>query len=240
MNACVYGDFVMSELTGMQSIPSFQRPRERFLEYGAAALSTEELLAILLRTGCKGTSVLELSEQVIENLHDGAYGLNTITPTSLQKIKGIGADKAVTVCAAIELGRRLSQMAVKKKYADFSSPKAVAQYVMERLRYEMEEHFVAAYLNIKNKLIALETISIGGLTSSLAEQRSVFRKAVEYNAGAIILIHNHPSGDPLFSPEDVRVTRIFMDAGEIMGIPVLDHVVIGDGNYISLTEEGLL
>lgn len=131
-------------------------------------------------------------------------------------------------------------MRVKHLYEDFSSPKAVAAYAMERLRHEREENFCAAFLNCKNKLIRLETISIGGLTGSLAEQRSVFRRALEANAASLILIHNHPSGDATPSDEDVRITKIFKAAGDVMGIPVLDHVIIGDGIYVSLCEDSLL
>lgn len=217
-----------------------QRPREKFLALGADRLETEELLAILLRTGRKGTSVVDLSREVINQLRDGAYGLHTVTPQHLCHIKGIGADKAVTVCAAIELGRRLMQLKVKHTYRDFSKPSAVAAYAMEKLRHCQEEQFWTAMLNSKNRLISLGRISAGGLTSSLAEQRSVFRQAIEANAAAIILLHNHPSGDPEPSSEDIRITRIFADAGKIMGIPVLDHIIIGDGIYTSLCEQGLL
>lgn len=224
----------------LRELSASERPREKFLSLGAKALTTEEILAILLRTGRKGQSVLALARQVISELHDGAYGLNSITPRELQKIKGIGADKAVTVCAAIELGRRLRALSVKRTYRDFSSPQAVASYMMERLRYEPQEHFMAAFLTIKNRLITVASISSGGINSSQAEQRLVFRKAVEANAASIILIHNHPSGDSYPSPEDIKVTKVFMAAGKVMGIPVLDHVVIGDGVYTSLHEENLL
>lgn len=147
----------------------WQKPREKFLTLGAAGVSTVELLAILLRTGRQGSSVLDLAKEVLDTVSHGAYGLNDTTVGALQKIKGIGRDKAVTVCAAIELGRRLGQLRVKEHFEDFSSPKAVASYIMERLRYEKEEHFCAAFLTCKNKLIDVETISIGGLTGSLAE-----------------------------------------------------------------------
>ncbi len=232
------GVWVNSKESSLLIENSFMLPRERFIEKGAQSVSTDELLAILLRTGYKGKSVLALAKQVIEELQDGAYGLNSITPQRLRRIKGIGKEKAVTICAAVELGRRLGEMAVKQHYADFSSPQAVASYVMERMRYEPQEHFVVALLNAKNKLIKIETISKGGLTASLAEQRMVFRKAVEANAAAMVLIHNHPTGDPTASEEDIGVTRTFVKAGKLMGIPILDHIIIGDGIYTSLCEEG--
>lgn len=214
------------------------QPREKFLNLGAAGVSTVELLAILLRTGRRGSSVLELAKEVLDTVSHGAYGLNETTVSALQKIKGIGRDKAVTVCAAIELGRRLGQLRVKENFEDFGNPKAVASYIMERLRYEKEEHFCAAFLTCKNKLIDVETISIGGLTGSLAEQRTVFRQAMQANAASLILIHNHPSGDPEPSSEDIGITKLFVKAGKLMGIPVLDHVIIGDGRYTSLCEKG--
>ncbi|WP_277612550.1 RadC family protein [Veillonella intestinalis] len=218
----------------------WQQPREKFLKMGPHNVSIEELLAILLRTGRRGTSVLELAKEVLNTVQHGAYGLNEITVEGLQTIKGIGCDKAVTVCAAIELGRRLGQLKVKQTYEDFSNPKAVAMYVMERLRYEKEEHVCAAFLNCKNKLITLATISIGGLTGSLAEQRTVFRQALQANAASLILIHNHPSGEATPSADDVAITKVFIEAGLVMGIPVLDHIIIGDGIYTSLCEKELL
>lgn len=217
-----------------------ERPRERFLEVGADRVTTEEILAILLRTGYKGCSVMELSRQVMHMFRDGEVGLARVTPEKLMTLKGVGRDKAVTVCAALELGRRLRQSQIKRNYTDFSQPGIVAEFVMERLRHETEEHFCVALLNTKNKLIGVELVSKGGLSSSMAEQRVVFRYAIEVNAAAFILIHNHPSGDPTASPEDIAVTKIFMEAGKVMGIPLLDHVIIGDGEYVSLFAEGFL
>ena len=163
-----------------------------------------------------------------------------MTVYDLVKIKGVGIDKAVTICAAVELGRRLGELKITSTYEDFSQPYVIAQYVMERLRHETEEHVLAAMLTSRNKLIHIETISNGGLTSSLVEQRAVFRKAIACNAAAIILIHNHPSGDSRPSDDDIRVTKLFVSAGQFMGIPVLDHIVIGDGEFTSLSEIGKL
>ena len=171
---------------------------------------------------------------------DGIYGLNRMTVEELVKIKGIGTDKAVTLCAALEMGRRLGELKIKETYEDFSQPFVIAQYVMERLRHEEVEHVWAAMLTSRNKLIQLEHISNGGLVSSLVEQRAVFKKAIACNAAAIILIHNHPSGDSRPSDEDIRLTKLFVSAGQFMGIPVLDHIVIGDNEFTSLSEIGKL
>mgnify|MGYP002721393591 FL=1 len=156
------------------------------------------------------------------------------------RIKGIGTDKAVTLCAALEMGRRLGELKIKETYEDFSQPFVIAQYVMERLRHEEVEHVWAAMLTSRNKLIQLEHISNGGLVSSLVEQRAVFKKAISCNAAAIILIHNHPSGDSRPSDEDIRLTKLFVSAGQFMGIPVLDHIIIGDNEFTSLSEIGKL
>lgn len=218
----------------------FQRPREKFLTLGPSHMDVEELLAILLRSGVKGQSALTLAHDIVESFDDGIYGLNRMTVKNLMKIKGIGADKAVTICAAVELGRRLGELKIKATYEDFSQPFVIAQYVMERLRHEEEEHVWAAMLTSRNKLIQLERISNGGLASSLVEQRTVFRKAIACNAAAIILIHNHPSGDSRPSDDDIRLTKLFISAGQFMGIPVLDHIVIGDNEFTSLSEIGKL
>ncbi|MBD8975943.1 RadC family protein [Veillonella magna] len=224
----------------IQELRPFQRPREKFFAHGAAVMTTEELIAILLRTGHRGKSAIDIAHDIVASLPEGETGLQTISVEELCQIKGIGRDKAVTLCAAIELGRRLTALHAKQEYSDFSSPEAVADYVMEQLRHEPSEHVCVAYLTCKNKLIAVETISTGGLTASYAEQRSVFRGAVRANAASIILIHNHPSGEATASPQDVRITKEFEKAGQIMGIPVLDHIIIGDGEYVSLAKEGLL
>lgn len=228
------------------------KPREKFLEYGPQGVSEIDLLAILIRTGYRGKSALDVARDVFSMykgeeaniLKEGneAYmgRLANINVNVLKKIKGIGTDKAITICAAIELGRRLMKARVKHTFADFSNPEAVAKFVMEHLRYAPEEHFQIALLNIKNGLIKVENISIGGLSTSMAEQRTVFRLAVEAGAASIILIHNHPSGDPEPSQEDVNLTRVFVEAGVMMGIPVLDHIIIGDGRYISLRKRGYI
>lgn len=188
----------------------------------------------------KGQSAISLASDIVQSFDDGVYGLNRMTVDNLTKIKGIGRDKAVTLCAALEMGRRLGELKIKETYEDFSQPFVIAQYVMERLRHEDVEHVWAAMLTSRNKLIQLEHISNGGLVSSLVEQRAVFKKAIACNAAAIILIHNHPSGDSRPSDEDIRLTKMFVSAGQFMGIPVLDHIVIGDNEFTSLSEIGKL
>lgn len=217
------------------------KPREKFLRQGPQALSDHEILAILLRTGVKGKSVLDVSRDVLRFLPgENLYYLSETGTTDLCAIHGIGIDKAITLGAAVELGRRIARQRVKQSAPDFSSPKAIADYVMEDMRVLPQEQFAAAYLSTKNQLIAWQTLSIGTLNASLAKAREVFRLALRYNAAAVILLHNHPSGDPEPSREDIAVTQHIARAGDIMEIPVLDHIIIGDGIFVSLCERGYI
>lgn len=214
-------------------------PRERLILFGAGALASRELLAILLRTGIKGKGVLELADEVLEKI-GGLEGLGKMEPETILEIRGIGRDKAITICAAMELGRRLSERKVRKSYEDFSSPRAVAEYVMERLRDERQEHFQVAMLDVKNRLLGISNIASGGLSEVYVEVRQVFQEAMKKNAASIILLHNHPSGESSPSVEDKRLTERMVEAGKLMGIPVLDHIIVGDGEYVSFREWGLM
>lgn len=224
----------------IKDLQPYQRPREKCALLGAEHLEIEELVAILLRTGCKGESALALSRRLIEYFPNGLYELQHISVRELQEIKGIGQDKAVTLCAAIELGKRLREMRILQECIDFSDPAVVAQYVMERLRHQRVEQMWVAFLTCRNQLIRMEMVAQGALSSCVVEQREVFRKALVCNAGHLILIHNHPSGASSPSRRDVEMTRQFIRAGEVMGIDVLDHVIIGDGEYTSLVEGGYI
>lgn len=217
------------------------KPREKLLRHGPEGLSDHELVAILLRTGIKGKSVLDVSRELIKGLPgENLYYLSETSTTDLCAVRGIGLDKAVTICAAVELGRRIARQRAKQKSPDFSSPEAIASYMMENMRFLPEERFCAVYLSTKNRLIAHKTLSIGTLDASLAKSREVFRWALRYNAASVVLLHNHPSGDPEPSREDIAVTRHIAKAGEVMEIPVLDHIIIGDGIYVSLCERGYM
>lgn len=156
----------------------------------------------------------------------------------LCRIRGIGQDKAITLCAAVELGRRIAKQRVKQQAPDFSTPQAIAEYVMEDMRTALQERFAVVFLSVKNRLITVQTLSVGTLNASLARARDVFRLAMQYNAASVVLVHNHPSGDPEPSREDILLTKQIVKAGEIMGIPVLDHIIIGDGTFVSLCERG--
>lgn len=227
-------------MTGsFQQLAQCEKPREKFLHHGPAAVTDQDLLAILLRTGIKGHSVMDVARSMLQSLPgENLYYLSEANVADLQSIRGVGADKAVTICAAAELGRRISRQRAKQTAPDFSTPDAIAAYVMEDMRFLHQEQFSAIYLSTKNKLIAVKSLTVGTINASLAKAREVFRWALQYNAAAVVLLHNHPSGDPEPSHDDIVVTERIVQAGHIMEIPVLDHIIIGDGTYVSLCERG--
>ena len=207
----------------VRDLPKEVRPREKLLQCGASALSDIELLAILLRTGTTSKSVLHLAEDVLAQYKDkGLAAVIHMSPQEIASIHGVGLAKAATVVAAVELGRRLSERAAQT-IEKVEGPEDVARYVIPSLRFEQKEHFLAMFL-----------------TASIAHPREVFREAIRYSAAGVILVHNHPSGDPAPSREDIQLTKQMMKAGEIMGIPVLDHVVVAGDNFVSLKEANCL
>jgi DNA repair protein RadC len=222
----------------IKDLPSDERPREKLLLSGPGALSNAELIAILLRTGTRQDSAMRLAEQLLVK-HGGLAGLGGISPREICKVKGIGGAKAVAVAAAVELGKRLSALGAGER-AVVRSPQSVADLLMPRLRYETKEKFIVVLLSTKNHVLATPTISVGTLNASLVHPRELFREAINYNAAAVILVHNHPSGDPSPSQEDIALTRKMIEAGCLLDISVLDHVIIGDGKYVSLKEKGIL
>ncbi|MFJ7405094.1 MULTISPECIES: DNA repair protein RadC [unclassified Lysinibacillus] len=212
------------------------RPRERLLRQGAKSLSNQELLAILLRTGTKEESVLVLANRVLRTF-ERLHHLKHATIEEMVAIKGIGEVKAIQILAAIELGRRLSQKQNDDKYT-VRSPQDAAAYLMPDMTSLSQEHFVVLFLDVKNQIIHKKTIFIGGLNASIVHPREIFREAVKRSAASIICAHNHPSGVPTPSPEDIEVTKRIQEAGFIIGIELLDHIIIGDHQFISLKEKG--
>lgn len=224
----------------VKDLPVEERPREKLSARGPKALSDAELLAILIRNGTKDDSAMRVAEKLLTMHKDrGIAALATLSVRDFRKIKGIGDAKAITIIAAIELGKRLAEKLPDDRAA-VSTPKDVADYMMPRLRYESKEHFMAMMLNTKNHILAVPTISVGGLNASVVHPREVFREAVSHAAASIILVHNHPSGDPSPSGEDLNVTQMLFSAGDVMGIPVVDHIIIGDNRYVSLKEKGFI
>ncbi len=222
----------------MKDLPKDERPREKLMNRGAEALSNAELLAILLRTGTQEESVMRLAERIlIEAGEDGLGGLAHSSIESLMKRKGVGEAKAITIAAALELGKRVA-VGDSKKRVIIRSSDDIANYMMPRLRYCDREHFYAILLNAKNHIIASPLISIGTLSESLVHPRELFKEAINHSSSSIILVHNHPSGDPSPSREDIMMTRRIIEGGRLLNIQILDHVIIGDNTYISLREQG--
>lgn len=217
------------------------RPRERFARSPEEA-SLTDLVAILLRTGRQGHSVMELSRDVVALLQENTElnGFEDLDWRDLTEIKGIGPDKAVTICAAVELGRRLSGRHDKRRLTSFNMPDKVADFFMERLRHTSQEHFYACYLNVKNRLLGYKQITVGNINAAPVDLKEILRWGLRYKAHGIILAHNHPSGYPEPSGEDIQVTKQVAKAAKLIDMEVLDHVIIGDGIYVSLHERGVL
>lgn len=216
-----------------------ERPREKLINFGVNSLSNAELLAILIRTGTKEISAIDLSQKILSEREDGLRYLADCTIDELSHLKGIGKTKACQIIAAVELGKRLS-MSTSKARLNIKSPRDVANIFMEEMRYYKKEYFKSILLNTKNEIIATEDISIGSLNSSLVHPREVFVGAIRKSASSIILMHNHPSGNPNPSNEDMKITKRLIEAGKIIGIEVLDHIIIGDGQFISLKEISII
>lgn len=222
----------------LRDMPGEDRPRERMLTSGAGSLSHSELLAIILRTGTRRESALHLAQRLLREA-GGIRGIVDLSMDELMGIKGIGPVKAVQLKAGIELGQRLARARLPEAHV-IRSPRDAADLLMEQLRYLQKEHFVCLFLNTKNHVIAQETLSIGSLNASIVHPREVFRAAIKCSSASVVCAHNHPSGDPTPSPEDVRMTERLCQAGEVIGIDVLDHIVIGDGVFVSLKEQGMM
>jgi DNA repair protein RadC len=221
----------------IREMPASERPRERLIQHGPAALSNSELLALVLRTGTPSENILSLSNRLLSNFD--LRNLARATVPELKSISGIADAKACQISAIFELARRFSSLPEDKKPA-FTSPGACFSFLAPRLSGLKQEHFICLYLDTKNRLIHQNTFSIGTLDANVVHPRDVFKGAVTYSASSIIFAHNHPSGDPEPSQEDIAFTQTLADAGRLMGIDVLDHIIIGDGNFVSLKERGLI
>ena len=220
----------------IRDYPEEERPRERLVKEGAETLSNQELLAIILRTGTKQESVLQLSSRIIQYF-EGLRLLKDASIEELTSLNGVGPAKAVQLIAAMELGRRVSRLQLEERYT-IRSPEDGANYVMEDMRFLSQEHFVCLYLNTKNQVLHRQTVFVGSLNASIVHPREVFREAFRRSAASLICFHNHPSGDPTPSREDIEVTKRLAECGKMLGIDMLDHIIIGDQKFISLKEKG--
>ena len=219
--------------------PGSERPRERLEAVGAGALSLRELLGILIGSGTEGRSALEVAGDLLAAADGSLRRLAAAPPAELRRVKGVGPAVAARLAAALELGRRLAREGPSDR-ARIRGPADVYERCAPTLRDSLQEEFRVLLLNTQHAVMREVVVTRGILDASVVHPREVFRPAVAESAAAVILVHNHPSGDPTPSPEDREVTRQLAEAGRILGIPVVDHVVIGDARYVSLVEAGLM
>jgi len=232
----------MSQGLLIRELPHSERPRERLMEKGADALKHSELIAILLRTGRKGVSAIQVAEQVLQKF-DSLDSLSRATIAELRQVKGIGRDKAIALKSAFTLARRMAEE-LRQESPTLDTPDRIADLLREQNRAYDVENFQVVVLNTRRKLIRVDNISQGTLDTILVHPREVFKLAISANAAAVVLVHNHPSGDPTPSEADIKVTRDLIRAGQLLKIEVLDHVILGRAtqdrprDYASLRELG--
>ncbi|MBE6034662.1 RadC family protein [Aminipila sp.] len=223
----------------IRELPADERPQEKLVIYGTSALSNAELLAIIIRTGTNKKSAVTLANEILTFKENGIAFLAECVPEELSEIQGIGRTKACQIVAAIELGKRIATKP-KQMRINVNNPEAIADLFMEKMRYYKKEFFDVVMLNTKGDVIAIENTAIGDLNCTIIHPREIFCKAVKKSASAVIFIHNHPSGNPTPSKEDIEITKRLVKAGEVLGIRVLDHIIIGDGTFLSLKNKNLM
>lgn len=217
-----------------------ERPYEKCERKGAGSLSNEELLAVLLRTGTRGENAIDLARRILYHAGEsGILGIHQFSISRLMRIKGIGKVKAIQISCISELAKRLARTSYEDSLC-FSNPSSIAGYYMEELRHEKQEIMKLLMLNSKAKLIGESDISKGTVNASLITPRELFIEALQKNAVSIVIMHNHPSGDPTPSKEDMLTTKRIREAGLLIGIELLDHIIIGNNCYVSFREEGVL
>lgn len=221
----------------IKSLPELERPLEKCLSLGAESLSNSELIALLINSGTSKRSAVDLAEEVLARSRDGISYLRESSLEELMSIKGIGCSKAARIIAAVELGKRIASRQIKKGMK-IEDDEDVAELFMEDMRQLKKEIFKALLLDSKGGVISVETVSIGELSSTIVHPREVFCQAVKKSAAAIVFVHNHPSGDPMPSGEDIATTERLSECGRLLGIKVVDHLIIGDGRYMSLRAMG--
>ncbi len=220
----------------IKDLPEFERPREKLIKKGAKALKKEELLAILLRTGLKGKNAIEIANDILVKYGDKK--LLDVSYEELRNLRGVGPTKAIQILAAIELGSRLFKERSEKEIY-INSPEDVVKEI-NHIKENKKENFVVLYLDARNRLIYKETVSIGTLNASLVHPREVFEPALRNFAVQIILAHNHPSGDPEPSEDDLIITRRLIEAGKILGIEVTDHIILAKNIFFSFKDKALI
>lgn len=231
----------MSNHTTMQMMPQNERPYEKCLLTGAESLSDAELLAVIIRTGARGKQSLELSREILKSTEEkqSILKIQNLTINELMKMKGIGKVKAVQIKCIAELAKRIAKASAAAELS-FTKPESIANYYMEELRHQKQEHMILVMLDTKSGLIGDKVLFKGTVNASLASPREMFIEAVKKEAVYIILLHNHPSGNPTPSQEDLQLTKRVQQAGDLMGIQLIDHIIIGDRKYVSFAENGII
>ena len=226
---------------GIKEWPEDERPREKMLKRGVGSLTNAELLALIIRTGDSATkkSAIDLGREIISYFGDNLRELGSADLAEICSIKGMGPAKATGIKAAFTLASRFQSRKLER-LDRFTSPRQVFDYFHHEFRDSRKEYFLTLLLDGKNRIIRRVQVSEGSLNQSIVHPREVFISAIKESAAAIILVHNHPTGDPAPSTEDIAITRRLREAGDIMGIKVLDHIIIGDGEFVSFVERGLL
>ena len=228
----------MKESFTIHDLPVSERPRERLQKYGSESLSAQEILALILGRGIAGESVMVTAQRLLSRFGN----LKAIAGASLKElsqVKGIGLAKASQIKAAFELASRMESYSEASAKPLLKTPGDIVDLVKGRLKDKKREHFLGISLDTRNKLIKVSEISIGSLDSSIVHPREAFKEAISASAASVIFIHNHPSGDTTPSEDDIKLTKRLAEAGELMGIEVLDHIIIGGKDYLSLKREGL-
>lgn len=223
----------------MNELPVWEKPREKMLRDGVKTLSTAEVIAVILGTGMKNKSAVELAGEILALNKGGLRYLAECSPEEIRAVSGMGIAKTCELIAALELGKRLASMPPEHRLCIKCSDD-IAGIFMQKLRYEKKEHMKCLLINAKGEIIEESEISVGDLTSSASHPREVFSSAIKRGAGSIAIVHNHPSGDPEPSSADIETTRRLAEAGSLLGIPLIDHIIIGDGRYVSMKGRGLM
>ena len=227
----------------IRELPESSRPYEKCLQWGPSVLSDSELLAVILRSGVQGCNSLVLANQILSLTKDTSYpgllGLLHMSIPDLMKVNGIGKVKAVQLKCIGELSKRMASAAARPRLS-FNDPVTIARYYMEHLRHEEQEMLIVMLLDVRNHLLREQTISKGTVGATLITPREVFVEALKFHAVSLILVHNHPSGDPSPSECEVEITERIYRSGELIGVKLLDHIVIGDQKYVSFREQGML
>ena len=222
----------------IHDLPISERPRERLQKLGVAVLSAQEILALILGRGVAGESVMVTAQRLLSQFGN-LKGIASASVEELAQIKGIGVAKASQIKAAFELANRLEGYSEAGEKPVIKTPDDVASLVKGRLKGKKKEHFLALLLDTRNQLIKVAEISVGSLDTNIVHPREVFKEAISASAASVIFVHNHPSGDPGASEDDIKLTKRLAEAGGIVGIDVLDHIIIGDKEFLSLKREGL-